>query len=356
MTAPPSGTVRIPAWRYHAEGWAGAGFGAGLASRWRAAGFRAAEARYWSMAGFYPDEAWSARDAGLDWEMASSLRRMPELSPPNSDTAAASFSGNLDAPPAGDSAYGRLGTWSGEPGRHPGERDRAYFGVLPGNASEMADSGVAAGAGSSPSKATRSAVASSAAACIEQAGNGVGTARVPASPKSIVTIATTLAAVTLTLLLGIGPFGQHHSPAPTLQPGTTIAAPAALPPAPLATGNAATTVADISIDVDPPPLYGKPAPWSAQIQDAFIPALFSVRAGQKVHVSITNFDKEKHSFTAPKLHLDVVISPGSARRPRTTSFSFTPRSPGIYYWHCRFPCGRGMHVLGYMMGEVVVTA
>jgi hypothetical protein len=54
------------------------------------------------------------------------------------------------------------------------------------------------------------------------------------------------------------------------------------------------------------------------------PAAFSVKSGDKVVVTIRNYDAAPHTFTSPRLHLNVVIKTGNARfgapNPATTEY------------------------------------
>jgi hypothetical protein len=57
--------------------------------------------------------------------------------------------------------------------------------------------------------------------------------------------------------------------------------------------------------------------------DAFLPADFTVHAGAKVTVTVTNYDGGAHTFTSAALHLNAVIPAGSMQHPRVTTFTFT---------------------------------
>ncbi|MCL4433377.1 MAG: cupredoxin domain-containing protein [Actinobacteria bacterium] len=293
---------RLPNWRYHAEGWAAAGFDPHMARRWRMAGFRAWEAGYWSREGFYPDEAWSAREAGLDWEMASQLsglgNGMQELG-----SATPSF--------------------AGDPG--------------------VAGGSTGAGAGST----------SYASLQASYAGRRSGTTPPHAtdhrpSRSSILSIlAASAAIVGISVLVGTGllhsPLANHATQAGGARPAADMI-------------SSHSGIAQVMLDINPPPLYGKPAPHGGILQDAYVPARFTVKTGEHVDVTVTNFSTDTHSFTSAQLHLNVMIHPGSHSSPHVTTFQFVAPNPGVYYWHCIMPCGWGMHHLGYMMGEVIVVS
>ncbi|WP_127902211.1 cupredoxin domain-containing protein [Solirhodobacter olei] len=95
--------------------------------------------------------------------------------------------------------------------------------------------------------------------------------------------------------------------------------------------------------------------------DAFFPADFVVKAGQQVKLVFINNDDAPHSFTAPGLHLNVVIKAGVDKAgsdqvtPTTTTYTFTPTKAGEYRWHCVMPCDTySMNRQGYMAGYVKV--
>lgn len=91
--------------------------------------------------------------------------------------------------------------------------------------------------------------------------------------------------------------------------------------------------------------------------DAFLPARVAARPGQRVNVTVYNYDEGEHSFTAPTIGLNVTLAGGSAKAPRRTTFSFVaPKRSGSYEWFCIFPCDPwAMGRADYMHGYVVVT-
>lgn len=107
--------------------------------------------------------------------------------------------------------------------------------------------------------------------------------------------------------------------------------------------------------------------------DSFIPSSFVLKAGQSYKLVFVNYDDMPHSFTAPGLHMNVVVKAGTHKAgsddvvPTTTTYVFTPKKAGQYRWHCMFPCdgggGAGWAMKasadgpdkdGYMAGYVVV--
>jgi hypothetical protein len=102
--------------------------------------------------------------------------------------------------------------------------------------------------------------------------------------------------------------------------------------------------------------HGKKGP-DGKWHDAALPANFSVRAGARVTVTLTNYDTP-HTFTAPGLGVNAVMPGGTANAPTVTKVTFTaPKTPGPYMWHCSIPCDPwSMMRMGYMMGTVTVKA
>jgi plastocyanin len=103
--------------------------------------------------------------------------------------------------------------------------------------------------------------------------------------------------------------------------------------------------------------HGKLGP-DGKWHDAFLPATFTVHAGDKVTVSVKNYDGGAHSFTSPSLGLNAMIPAGSMSHPHQTTFTFTaPKKPGRYAWWCAMPCDPwAMSHVGYMRGYVTVKA
>jgi uncharacterized cupredoxin-like copper-binding protein len=121
--------------------------------------------------------------------------------------------------------------------------------------------------------------------------------------------------------------------------------------------------------------------------DAFFPTTnLSVKAGQRVRVTVYNYDDMPHSFTSPGLAkgaaipaaeqqtqgtpqdikvmpapgvgVDRMIPPASGKTPSKTIVSFVaPAKAGSYIWYCKMPCDPwAMAHVGYMVGRVKVTA
>lgn len=96
--------------------------------------------------------------------------------------------------------------------------------------------------------------------------------------------------------------------------------------------------------------------------DAFLPANFTVHAGDRVTVTVYNYDTGQHSFTSSSLSATALINQtipaGSPTAPSKTTFTFTaPDQTGQYAWWCAVPCDPwAMAHVGYMRGNVTVAA
>jgi len=97
--------------------------------------------------------------------------------------------------------------------------------------------------------------------------------------------------------------------------------------------------------------------------DAFSPWQMKVPAGDKVVLTIYNWDSMGHSFTSKALGVDVVTNPAPKEgKSSVTVVKFTaPRRPGTYKFFCKVPCdfdnGQwSMRKMGYMIGQLVVVA
>ena len=91
--------------------------------------------------------------------------------------------------------------------------------------------------------------------------------------------------------------------------------------------------------------------------DAFLPADFSVKAGETVRVTVFNYDDMPHSFTSAQLGTNATIPGGSEDKPSETTFTFhAPQKAGSYAWYCAIPCDPwAMAHDGFMKGRVTVT-
>lgn len=64
--------------------------------------------------------------------------------------------------------------------------------------------------------------------------------------------------------------------------------------------------------------------------------------GVPVRMTVINLTDEFHTFTVSALGISKLILPASGTTPRRTTFTFTPRKPGWFVWHCLI-CPSGMH-------------
>jgi plastocyanin len=104
--------------------------------------------------------------------------------------------------------------------------------------------------------------------------------------------------------------------------------------------------------------------------DTYIPSSFGVKVGEKVIVTVTNYDEGPHTFTAPDLGLNANI-PGATNAdkgiPSKTTFTFVVKKAGKFRWYCALPCdkkangwamtptGTGADRDGYMAGYVTAS-
>lgn len=117
---------------------------------------------------------------------------------------------------------------------------------------------------------------------------------------------------------------------------------------------AAPAVVQLAIKADTQ--HAKQGP-GGQWHDAYLPAAFTAKAGQRITVSVTNYDPAPHTFTSPKLGLSVLIAGAKGSKPTVTTFSFTPKTAGAFDWWCAAGCDPwAMSHLGYMRGRITVGA
>jgi plastocyanin len=129
---------------------------------------------------------------------------------------------------------------------------------------------------------------------------------------------------------------------------TATAAPIALP--------AGAKVEQIKLEIDPPPLDGVRNPLG-EIVDGYVPASFTMTAGDTVEVTVANYDAFPHTWTSPSLGVDASIAPGSPTSPTITRFLIHPKEAGTFAWQCETPCNAwSMSHVGYMKGFVKVVS
>jgi plastocyanin len=72
--------------------------------------------------------------------------------------------------------------------------------------------------------------------------------------------------------------------------------------------------------------------------DAVMPANFTIHAGDRVTVTVYNYDDMPHTWTATDVGVNQSIPAGSQSMPSKTTSTFTAPSAGKYQWWCALPC------------------
>lgn len=104
--------------------------------------------------------------------------------------------------------------------------------------------------------------------------------------------------------------------------------------------------------------------------DTYIPSRFSVKVGEKVTVTVTNYDEGPHTFSSPEIGVNANI-PGAKNAdkgiPSKTTFTFVVKKAGKFRWYCALPCdakakgwamtpdATGTDRQGYMAGYVTAS-
>lgn len=98
-----------------------------------------------------------------------------------------------------------------------------------------------------------------------------------------------------------------------------------------------------------------------KLHDAFSPSTLTVAPGQKVELTVYNYDNMPHSFTSMALGVDQAFAPSPKNgQASVTVIDFTaPKKAGSYTFECIKPCdtpngGWSMSQQGYMIGTLVV--
>lgn len=76
----------------------------------------------------------------------------------------------------------------------------------------------------------------------------------------------------------------------------------------------------------------------------------AVIPGIRVVLTIVSTSREFHTFTIPRLHVNVMVAPGSLSHPHMTRVSFVAHQVGSYAWYCEL-CP-AVHHKGGMGGRV----
>jgi plastocyanin len=92
--------------------------------------------------------------------------------------------------------------------------------------------------------------------------------------------------------------------------------------------------------------------------DAALPADFTVHAGDRVTLTVYNYDDMPHTWTSTDFGVNQRIPGGSENAPSKTTVTFTaPATAGQYQWWCALPCDPySMSTDGFMRGNVTVAA
>lgn len=75
--------------------------------------------------------------------------------------------------------------------------------------------------------------------------------------------------------------------------------------------------------------------------DMYLPSDLTVKVGDKVTVTVTNYDEGPHTFTAPDLGVNATIAPATDAKkgiPSKTTFTFIAKKAGKFRWYCMVPC------------------
>ncbi|HKI58330.1 MAG TPA: hypothetical protein VKA00_03800 [Trueperaceae bacterium] len=122
-------------------------------------------------------------------------------------------------------------------------------------------------------------------------------------------------------------------------------------------------------------VQGKPGP-DGTLHDAFMPSDLVLEPGQRVTLTVINYDDGDHTITVPEINMNLVVKGGTFTKdaagnetgftPGTSTFTFTaPTKSGYYRWFCALPCDGPTHYGmskgfdgqdqdGYMAGYLVV--
>lgn len=162
----------------------------------------------------------------------------------------------------------------------------------------------------------------------------------------------------LAVIVAVAAIGGHPHAPTRLQALRLSAAAAAAASASAAARAQASTGTPVSLQVmmKSGAEHAKLAP-DGKYHTATLPANLSVEVGDRVTVTVLNYDPSPHTFTAPALNVNAVIPGGSAGSPSKTTFTFAaPAKAGRYLWYCSVPCDPySMTHVGYMKGYVAVS-
>jgi heme/copper-type cytochrome/quinol oxidase subunit 2 len=64
----------------------------------------------------------------------------------------------------------------------------------------------------------------------------------------------------------------------------------------------------------------------------------TVKVGQTVTISVTNYDDMPHGMAFPDLNVNKMIPAGKEGQPSVTTFNLTLTRAGSFRWYCPVPC------------------
>jgi plastocyanin len=95
---------------------------------------------------------------------------------------------------------------------------------------------------------------------------------------------------------------------------------------------------------------------AGQMAEAFVPASFTMKTGETLRVTVTNYTSMPHTWSSTGLGVNAMIAPGGSSSPSTTTFTIDPHKAGTYSWQCETPCDPwSMGRMGFMEGSVTVV-
>lgn len=86
--------------------------------------------------------------------------------------------------------------------------------------------------------------------------------------------------------------------------------------------------------------------------DRVTEANIALAPGVPVRITVTNYTREFHTFTAPELGLSELILPARGHTATKTTFSFTPHQGGSFAWRCVI-CPSGTHGRPHSMDGIL---
>lgn len=88
--------------------------------------------------------------------------------------------------------------------------------------------------------------------------------------------------------------------------------------------------------------------------ERFVPSRFAATPLRTTVIVVRNYTSELHTFTIPRIGLNVPVLPGTRTTPRTKRISFVAPYGGTFRWFC-WPCQLGLHRHAHLMGGAVLA-